>query len=231
MPFFEGKDLLVLQRAPRIEGCRDICYLKLARKRWDTTLMIPIILASSSQYRRQLLERLNLSFTASEPTVDEEQIKTLGLSPKITAERLAYEKAFSVYAKHKRDVCVIGGDQLVSLKDKIIGKAGSKEQAVHDLLQLGGQTHELITAIAVIHPQETVVFTDVTSLTMRRLTEEQARRYIELDQSFDCAGSYKIEKHGIGLFEKIKSEDHSAIQGIPLIALTRILTKLGYQVP
>jgi septum formation protein len=193
--------------------------------------MIPLILASTSPYRSALLTRLGLPFETQSPEIDENLIKHKKLPARVVAETLAYDKALDIYQKKGGNVCVIGGDQLVSFEGSLIGKPSSTEQAVNDLLRMSGKLHELITSICIIHPNQTKSHTDITTLYMRSLSEQQIRRYVDLERPLDCAGSYKIEKHGIALFNKIESADHSAIMGLPLIALTNILAELGYEFP
>lgn len=183
-----------------------------------------LILASTSKYRQELLQRLALPFVAQAPLIDEEKEKDPSLSPRALAEKLALLKAQSLQGTGK---VVIGGDQLVSFEGQIIGKAHTPERAVEQLLAMQGKTHELITAICVFDDEKVIPYTDITRLHMKKLTRSQAEHYVHLDNPVDCAGSYKIEKHGIQLFEKIESEDFTAIQGLPLIALSKILENCG----
>ncbi len=191
-----------------------------------------LILASTSPYRRSLLGRLGLPFRCVAPLVEEEAIKpTLGsINPRELAEHLALAKAESV-ARLESEATVIGGDQLVAIDGMVLGKPGSIAAAVEQLRRLSGRTHELITALVVIQHGKVYAHTDVTSLTLRPLSLEQTRRYVEADQPLNCSGSYKLESRGITLFERIDSADHSAITGIPLIALTTILGTIGFPVP
>lgn len=190
----------------------------------------PLILASTSKYRRLLLERLGLEFACVSPNVNEDDFKQLGLAPQELAETLARKKAESVQNSHHNAV-VIGGDQLVSFQGTILGKPGSHEGAIQQLEMMSGKRHELITSICAKGSTFEETHTDIAVLTFRSLTSEEIERYVSSDRPFDCAGSYKIEEHGITLFERIESEDHSAITGLPLIKLTSILRTIGYQVP
>ncbi len=191
-----------------------------------------LILASTSPYRRSLVERLGLPFRCVAPPIDEEAVKLeLGpLEPQELAERLAMAKAESV-ARIEPEATVIGGDQLVAIDGRILGKPGSVEAAVAQLQGLSGRTHRLITALVVLHEGSAYASTDITLMTLRSLTPEQTLRYVVADQPIDCAGSYKVEVRGIILFERIESADHSAIVGIPLIALTTILRNIGFPIP
>lgn len=193
-----------------------------------------LILASTSPYRRQQLERLGLSFRAVAPPFDEENAKgrlqRLGTSPRDLAERLATLKVESVAATFP-DAVVIGGDQLVSLDGEILGKPGTAECAVEQLLRMAGRAHDLITSLAAAHRGETRLHTDVTTLRMRPLTRAEVERYVAADSPLDCAGSYKIESRGIALFDEIRSADQTAITGLPMVALTTLLRDLGFSVP
>ena len=190
--------------------------------------MIPLILASTSVYRRELLARLGLVFTQKPPLFDEESFKAKFTDPCLLTQFLAKEKAASLA---QSDTCVIGGDQVVSVQGQIIGKAGNLEKACQQLEKMQGKTHELVTAICVIHQGVAHQLLDVTVMKMRQLSRQQIENYVQLDQAIDCAGSYKIEKHGIALFEAIESKDFTAIQGIPLLELSKLLIKLGYKIP
>lgn len=196
------------------------------------SFLAPIILASTSPYRRELLARLNLNFSQQPPICDEDLYKTQIQDPKQLAQFLSKKKTESIANLHPHnDLCIIGGDQLISFQGKVIGKPNNFEKACEQLNCLQGQTHELITAICVIYKNQSYEFMDITKMTMRKLSPEQIERYVKLDQSINCAGSYKIEKHGVSLFSKIESSDFSAIQGIPLIALSELLIQFGYTIP
>lgn len=191
-----------------------------------------LILASTSLYRRALVERLGVPFQSIAPPIDEEALKTdrHQVSPQELAEHLAMAKAASVLEREPHAV-VIGGDQLVALDGSILGKPGTLEQAMMQLRAMSGRSHDLITALVVLQGDRSYVHTDVATLHLRQLTLDEIRRYVEHDLPLDCAGSYKLESRGISLFERIESDDHSAIVGIPLIALTTILRRLGFAIP
>lgn len=188
----------------------------------------PLILASTSVYRQELLKKLGLSFSAQAPLFDEEAFKNKGLPPIELAQTLARGKAESLA---KATHCVIGGDQLVSFEGKILGKAKTFEKAIEQLSGLQGKTHELITAVCVLYKQEKTEWINVTRLSMRKLSREQIEAYLKKDNPLDCAGSYKIELNGLSLFENIETSDFSAIQGLPLLELGSVLSKYGYLVP
>jgi septum formation protein len=191
-----------------------------------------LILASTSPYRRAQVERLGVPFRAVAPPVDEAALKSEwgAIDPRELAERLARAKAEGV-ARSEPDAVVIGGDQLVAFEGSILGKPGTIGQAVAQLAAMSGRSHDLITALAVIHGDRLYARTDVTKMTLRPLTLQEIRRYVEADRPIDCAGSYRLEARGIALFDRIESEDHSAIVGVPMIALTTILREIGFAIP
>ena len=193
-----------------------------------------LILASTSRYRRALLERLGVPFTALAPACDEDALKDPRLAPQALAEFLAEAKAASI-AVQQPEAVVIGSDQLAAVEVDgrwtILGKPGTPAKALDQLALLSGRTHVLITAMVVARGNERWRHTDITRLTMRRLDRAELERYVAADQPLDCAGAYKLECRGIALFETIDSADASAITGLPLLALTRILAGLGYAIP
>lgn len=182
-----------------------------------------LILASTSKYRQELLSRLAYAYNAQAPLIDEEKEKDPALSPQALAEKLADLKAASL---KRAEAVVIGGDQLVSFEGHIIGKAHTREKAIEQLMSMQGKVHELITAICIYDGDKKIPYTDITRMHMKKMSREQIEKYVGLDNPIDCAGSYKIEKHGIMLFDKIESQDFTAIQGLPLIALNKILENL-----
>ncbi len=189
-----------------------------------------LVLGSTSRYRRALLERLGIPFTAIAPACDEEALKDPRLTPQALAEMLAEAKAVSLLPAHPQAV-IIGSDQVCALDGDLLHKPGTPDRAVAQLLRLQGRSHRLITAMTVIHGTRRWRHTDVTTLVMRPQTEAALARYVAADQPLDCAGAYKLELRGIGLFERIESADQSAIVGLPLIALAGILRESGFRIP
>jgi septum formation protein len=194
------------------------------------SFMPSVILASGSKYRRELLQRLLADFVCESPDVDEASFHSASISPDQLARQLAMEKA-RVIANRFPDAIVIGSDQLVDLNQTVLGKPGSASAAVEQLMTMSGKTHRLVTAVCVAFRERTIEFANITTLTMRTLTRDEATRYVERDQPIDCAGSYKIESLGISLFDRIETEDFTAITGLPLIQLSRELRLLGVDVP
>ncbi len=189
-----------------------------------------VVLASTSPYRRALLERLGLPFRCLAPRFDEDAVKAQEPSPRALAEQLAFAKAASLLTDEP-EAAIIGCDQLVAFQGRIFGKPGSADQAVEQLSAMAGQTHDLYTALVVVHRERVIRHTDVTTLRMRNLSRPAIKRYVSSDQPVDCAGSYKLESRGIVLFDRIQTDDHSAITGLPLVALVTILCELGFEIP
>jgi septum formation protein len=187
---------------------------------------VPVVLASTSVWRRELLSRILADFQIASPDVDEQAYHKDGDSPAELAVRLAQRKALAVAEKHN-DSIVIGSDQVVDLHGSILGKPETTDNAIAQLQSMQGQTHRLITAVCVISPQKTVEFSDTTTLTMLPLTKSEISRYVDRDQPLQCAGSYMIESAGIALFESVTTSDFTAITGLPLIQLGQVLRDLG----
>lgn len=192
--------------------------------------MREIILASTSTYRRALMERLGIPFRVVAPGVDESSHATLGLSPRQLAERLAAAKATARSQDAPQSIW-IGSDQVVNFRGQALGKPGNPSAAIEQLLRLSGSSHDLITALAVWSDGVLRTHTDVSTLTMRSLERSALERYAQADSSWDCAGSYKLESRGIVLFESIRSDDHTAITGLPMIQLVTFLRELGVEMP
>ena len=186
----------------------------------------PLVLASSSPYRRALLERLGLAFEVQAPAVDEapEQSET----PAGLALRLAEDKARAV-ARTRPGALVIGSDQVAHLDGGILGKPGDADQARAQLMRSSGREVEFLTAVVLFDARtgEVQRHLDRTVVAFRALGPDEIDAYIARDRPFDCAGSFRSEGLGIGLFEKVVSEDPTALVGLPLIALARMLRKAG----
>lgn len=190
-------------------------------------LPYPLVLASTSKYRGALLTQLGWPFVAMNPGVDEDQLKSKDLSPTQLAMELAKLKALAIF-KLRPEACVIGSDQVCMFNGELLGKPGTKEKAIQQLLKMQGSHHELITAVSIIFPEGEISFHNRTLLFMRPLSIQEITRYVEDDLPLDCAGSYKLETKGIKLFEKIEMDDHTSIIGLPLIQLNNHLLKIGY---
>lgn len=187
-----------------------------------------IFLASTSPYRRELLNRLRIPYQVQVPIIDEEKLKDPKLNGTELSRFLSFKKAEGLVGG---ETVVLGADQVVVFQNSIIGKPGTPEMAIAQLLKMQGQDHEIITSFCLINSSKKIEHTNITKMKMRALTETQIKNYVNIDKPLDCAGSYKIEKLGISLFEKIETDDFTAIQGLPLIALVRSLKEFGIEVP
>jgi septum formation protein len=187
-----------------------------------------LVLASSSRYRRSLLERLGVPFEAVAPPFDEEAAKTaMGhLDPEALSLALARGKALSV-ARDRPDAAVIGSDQIATIDGRKLDKPGNEENARAQLRVLAGRTHRLVTSVVVARGDAIHEHVDVHELTLRPLSDAQIARYVAHDAPFDCAGSYRAEALGVALFESVRREDATAVIGLPLVAVTRLLARLG----
>ncbi len=190
----------------------------------------PLVLASESPYRRELLDRLHISYQAHAHRFDERGL-AIESSLEQHAVALAVAKAESLAALFPKAV-IVASDQIAELQGQVLHKPGSIENARHQLAQMQGRTHRLLTAVVVRSPDGSVQSSlDVHRMHMRGLDADEIDRYLALDTPLDCCGSYKIECAGIALFDRIEGDDFTAIMGLPLLALGRMLRSLGYQVP
>jgi septum formation protein len=193
-----------------------------------------LILASTSTYRRDLLARLRLSFSCSAPDVDETQ--SAGERPAALAARLARAKASAVAIKHP-DAWIIGSDQVAVRSDDsgeiILGKPGTEADCIEQLRASSGRRLLFLTAVAVARHNGRSLheFADTTRVVFRPLDEAAIARYVALERPFDCAGGFKSEGLGISLCESIDSADPSALVGLPLIHLSKVLRGVGFELP
>ena len=191
--------------------------------------MPPIVLASTSPYRRELLQRLHLPFSVQAPRVDEQALR--GESPGATACRLALAKAQAVALDHPGAI-VIGSDQVADVDGEALSKPGTHEAALAQLTRMQGRDVVFHTALAVIGLDGGQQVDDVrTAVRFRRLPVGQLDAYLRLEQPYDCAGAAKIESLGITLLESVRSDDPTALIGLPLIRLTSMLAVCGVLLP
>ena len=190
-----------------------------------------LILASTSPYRRRLLERLRLPFTCIDPEI-EESLQD-GESPQARACRLAKEKALSVAETLRDGAIVIGSDQVASLGSEILHKPGTPGAAIAQLTASSGQTVQFWTGVSLwMGPGEPLTQRVVPcEVKIRELNADEISRYVALDQPLDCAGSFKWESLGITLFEAMRTDDPTALEGLPLIALSELLREAGVSLP
>lgn len=188
-----------------------------------------LVLASSSPYRRQLLERLELAFEHSAPNIDERPKPDE--NPAQTAERLAINKARALASRYPEHL-IIGSDQTAVCDNRLYGKPGNAETAITQLTSLSGNTAVFHTGVCVLNSATNTVLSAVVSTTVvfRPLEPGTINHYIEREKPFDCAGSFKAEGLGIALFDAIHSDDPTALTGLPLIRLRQLLEQSGCQV-
>lgn len=190
------------------------------------TAQRPLILGSTSAYRRELLSRLRIDFTVESPHVDETPLP--GEAPAALAQRLALAKARAVAQRHPASV-VIGSDQVADLDGLPLGKPGNHSRAVAQLQQMRGKTVVFQTAVAVVCQQtgfEQQALAPV-KVKFRDLTDAEIEAYLHAEKPYDCAGSAKSEGLGIALLESIDNDDPSALVGLPLIRTSSMLRAAG----
>lgn len=192
--------------------------------------MPELILASTSPYRRALLERFGLAFTALPPKTSEDPLP--GELPPDRALRLAVAKAQAIASLHP-DAVVIGSDQVAAADGKVLHKPGDAARCRAQLTAASGSSARFHTACAVIAPRPGIrmVHIDTTTVFFRSLTGQEIDRYVERERPFDCAGGFRAEGLGISLFESIESRDPTAIVGLPLIWLACALRRAGFELP
>lgn len=190
----------------------------------------PIVLASSSRYRRGLLDRFLSDFETVSPDVDEAPLDDE--EPLALAARLAKEKAEAVSARF-RDGLIIGADQIAVLEDRILGKPGDHQSAVEQLMAASGKTVRFLTAVCMLDAPKRLRYehVDETVVRFRRFDRRLADVYLHHDEPYDCAGSFRVEGAGFVLFESVETNDPTALIGLPMIWLAGRLLDLGCLLP
>lgn len=187
-----------------------------------------LILASSSPFRRALLERLKLPFETEAPELDE--TRQPDETPEAMVRRLSQAKSACIAARHP-DALVIGSDQTAALDDKLLGKPGGHAEATAQLTLCSGRDVRFYTGLCVLRHGREYTHLDTTQVRFRTLSPDEIERYLRAEQPYASAGSFKAEALGISLFESIQSEDPTALVGLPLIALCRLLRQSGLAIP
>jgi len=186
------------------------------------------ILASSSSYRQSILKKLHIPFSCAAPNIDESPKANESISNLV--ERLAKDKALTVASQkiHKNSY-VIGSDQLVSFNGQVLGKPGDLATAKQQLLMFSGQTVRFYTGLCVVHSanKQLAQIVETFDVTFKTLTERQISTYLQIEQPYDCAGSFKCEGLGIALFESLNGRDPNTLIGLPLIALMDLFKTLS----
>lgn len=188
-----------------------------------------LILASTSPYRRELLQRLQLPFRCLAPDADETPRR--GEAPESLAARLALAKARSISSAHPASL-VIGSDQVATLDGALLGKPGNRANARRQLLASAGKTVQFFTGLALCREEADfeAVLVAPFAVQFRALDSTAIDNYLDREQPFDCAGSFKCEGLGITLFERMRGDDPTSLEGLPLIGLTSLLQQAGYPV-
>jgi septum formation protein len=193
----------------------------------------PLVLASTSPYRRELIGRLGLSVELWAPDYDEDAVRRArpDLPPEALVAELARGKARSLQGRFPAAL-IIGADQMAVLDGDILGKPGSMPAAVAQLERLAGREHRLLTALCILDARTGTLqeMLDVHHLLMRPLTRRQLESYVTRDRPVDCAGSYRVESLGMALFEHVRGDDYTAVIGLPLTGLSRLLASSGVEV-
>lgn len=188
-----------------------------------------LILASTSPYRRELLQRLRVPFDVAKPDVDE--AARPGEAPAVLAPRLARTKALAVAAR-AGDAWVLGSDQVADFEGRALGKPGTREAAIAQLGAMAGHAVCFHTAVYLARADgRHFAARDLTTVHFRDCSDLEIERYVDAEQPFDCAGSFKSEGLGIVLFDRIESQDPTALVGLPLIATCTLLRKAGFVLP
>lgn len=195
--------------------------------------MTTLILASTSIYRKQLLERLRIPFISESPHTNETPLA--GENPVNLAQRLAKAKALAVSARHSHvniDTLVIGSDQVIDLEGEVIGKPHTHEQAIQQLQTMRGRQLLVHTAVAVARCSDLKVHAALStvSVTLRNYSNTEIETYLRLEKPYDCAGAIKSESLGIALIERIDSSDPTSLIGLPLTDTVRLLRLFGVDI-
>lgn len=191
--------------------------------------MTKLILASSSPFRRQILDKLQIEYTCISPDIDESQLENETASQLV--QRLAENKAQKI-ADSVSDSLVIGSDQVAVLGDEILGKPHTHENAVKQLEKLSGKTVTFLTGLALINSNTGQVQSESVpfKVAFRSLSKQMIENYLKTEQPYNCAGSFKSEALGIVLFERLEGEDPNTLVGLPLIRLVRMLENEGMNI-
>jgi septum formation protein len=189
-----------------------------------------IVLASASPYRRGLLDRFLDDYQAVSPDIDESNPGDL--TPKKLARYLARKKAETVM-QTARNSLIIGADQLAVLNGQVLGKPGDHQKAVEQLMAASGHVVTFRTAVCILDPVGKTRYehVDKTTVRFREFDRRLAEAYLRHDEPYDCAGSFKIEGAGFVLFDSVKTDDPTALIGLPMIWLSDVLLELGYLLP
>ncbi len=189
-----------------------------------------LILGSTSPFRKELLNKLGLNFTTDAPDIDESM--HIDELPEGFVQRLAQEKAQAVAERHP-DALIIGSDQVACIDNSILGKPGNRERAIEQLTRASGKRVSFYTGLCLLNSGsgKSQVVCEPFHVYFRELSQTQIERYLDAEQPYNCAGSFKSEGLGISLFERLEGDDPNALIGLPLIRLIAMLEHEGVSVP
>ncbi len=192
--------------------------------------MTRLILASSSPYRKELLQRLHIEFECISPNINESSLENE--PPSAYVQRLAVEKAAEIGNTHS-DGLIIGSDQCCVDDNIILGKPKDRDNAIEQLSHASGKSLQFLTGVSIQHPASDWhrEWVDTFTVEFRQLSLTEIERYLDTEQPFNCAGSFKSEKLGISLCESMRGDDPTALIGLPLIKVAQCLREFGLQVP
>ena len=195
-----------------------------------TSIQTPLVLASTSPFRRELLSRLAIPFETCAPAVDEARLP--GEAPEALVTRLSEAKARAGAQTHPQAL-VIGSDQVAVVDGEVLGKPGDHGRAVEQLRKLSGKTVTFLTGLCLYNGATDTADTRLVPFRVqfRELDQGRIERYLRHEQPYNCAGSFKSEALGITLFERMEGEDPTALIGLPLITLTTLLARAGVELP
>ena len=193
-------------------------------------ILINLILASSSPYRRTLLQRLEIPFESESPEVDESQIEDE--TPTDLVLRLAEIKAAEIAPAHPESL-IIGSDQIAIAGNEILTKPGNHENAIKQLKKVSGKSIIFLTGLCVINTANKNIQKDCITYTVhfRDLSEDEIERYLLQEKPYDCAGAFKSEAYGVSLMQRMEGDDPTSLIGLPLIRLSEMLRNEGLNIP
>jgi 7-methyl-GTP pyrophosphatase len=189
-----------------------------------------LILGSTSPFRRELLNKLGLDFDVDAPDIDESMHP--GEQPDEFVQRLALEKAHAVATRHD-NALVIGSDQVACIGSNILGKPGNRDKAIAQLTEASGKRVSFYTGLCLLNSENgrSQVICEPFHVHFRNLSQEQIARYLDAEEPYNCAGSFKSEGLGISLFERLEGDDPNSLIGLPLIRLITMLEQEGIHIP
>jgi len=192
--------------------------------------MQKVILASTSPFRKSILEKLGLPFSTEAPDVDEQHLEGEFATDLVT--RLSEAKANAIAKNHPKAL-IIGSDQVALLDDKILGKPGNHVNAVKQLENASGKAVTFYTGLCLINSatHNTQTICETFKVYFRKLSHQQIENYLQKEQPYNCAGSFKSEAYGIALFDKLEGDDPNTLIGLPLIRLIQLLGNEGINLP